>query len=678
MNKFNIFYNRLISIVKLYIVGLIIFFISRLAMIMSYSSIDELMSDKGDLISALIMGFRVDTQVMMYGLSVSFLVVLISPILKLFNVKDKKIDTIIRVSYIALISLFILILIGNYYFYGQFKSNYNLLIFAFFNDDTASILKIMWEDYPVLWLISLFILVVFILTYIIRILSTNKYSFKYGRAAKFSFVFIYVFAFFLAIRGSIGMFPLGARDLIVSDNSFLNNIATNGVLSLKNAISNKALNDFDININKSLKNEGFNSPEEALSLYLGSKDINNITLNHFFKTTKQDSILENKKINVVFVLMESMNGYYLDYHSNSCNLLGSLETELDNLVVFRNFLPKGPRTIHSLDGLIVNSIQRAPLSQTVYSNISFSSSNIKPFKYKGYHTVFASGSQLGWRNIGEFYSKQYFDEVRGDIDLIKSQKNATKGIWGVYDEYLFNDIFKQLEENDNKKPHMFFVLTTTNHTPYTLPDNYKQYPMKLNDSIKKSIIKDEIIVRDNFLVYQYANDQLGRFISKIRKSNFGDNTIIVATGDHTNTEMFNFNDNQIFDKTSVPLIMYIPEWIKKKINIDPNIYGSHKDIFPTIFNLALSNARYLNSGSNLFEESKESSFGVSNDGLIISEKGVVKIGERTKYYNWDTDHRVKITKDSVLINNLKQVEQKAKAYKASMVYYIQKEIVDKK
>lgn len=672
MNMYNYVYNNLIRLSKIYLYGLIIFFMGRLFMISSFSSLDEVYIS-GDLISAFVMGFRVDTQVLMYGLALPVLVILMSPLLLYVKVSSTKIDTLIRATYLFAISVLGLILIGNYFFYEQFNENYNLLIFAFFNDDTTAILNTIWTTYPIVKMILALIGVNYILNMGIKIVFEKEIVFKLGIVYKILFIVLFFSSYFVLMRGSIGMFPLGDRDLIVSENTFVNDIATNGVLSLKQAISNRASNKFNIDIIKTLQKEGFNSEKEAISDYLVT-EVDSVSIGSLMSLTKKDDSLDKNKYNVVFIVMESMNNNYIDLHSEKMNLLGSLEKELDSLIVFRNFIPKGPRTIHSLDGLIVNNIQRAPLSQTIYSNITFSMSNIKPFKDNGYHTVFAYGGQLGWRNIKDFYKHQYFDEIQGDITLLRRQKGATGGLWGIYDEFLFNDIYESLSLKESITPLMCFAMTTSNHTPYLLPDTYNPYPLELSDSIKGAMIKGEELVKNHFLTYQYSNDQLGKFISKIRNSSLADNTIIVVTGDHTNTEIFNYDDSNLFNEISVPLLMYLPDELKKKLVINPSIYGSHKDIFPTIFNLALSNTEYVNSGNDLFNTDIVDFYGVSNNGYVICKDGAIRLGSQSKYYKWGKNKTMKIIDDATVIYKLKKVEKQAKGYKASMIFLLQKEI----
>ena len=45
-----------------------------------------------------------------------------------------------------------------------------------------------------------------------------------------------------------------------------------------------------------------------------------------------------------------------------------------------------------------------------------------------------------------------------------------------------------------------------------------------------------------------------------------------------------YDDNQLLNSKNIPLYFYLPEELKEKIDIDTKVAGSHKDIFPTLYN----------------------------------------------------------------------------------------------
>ncbi len=666
-------YTQLIRLFFLYLLGLLVFFISRIFFIYSYGDKEELLGNKNDLAKALWMGMRVDTQVLMYALILPLLMVLISSLITPGLIKKDAYERMIGKTYVIVLFVFSLLLIGNYFFYQQFKSNFNALIFAFFEDDTKGIVKVIWKQYPVLLISIVLLFYYWILKYLVNKIYSKTFSWPFQSAVlKGIFVFLYLAVFFIFMRGSLGLFPLGERNLIVSEHSFINTIASNGVLSFKYAIKHAKKNKFRIDIPSSMKKYGFVSPEEALSVFL-EKKVEHADPDLLFTKTPKDSLLEKNPPNVVFILMESMSDYYLKDHSPSFNLMGELEKQMDSLIVTHRFLPKGPRTIQSLEGLIINNPRMQALAQGIYSKHRFMSSNIKPFKDKGYHTVYATGGELGWRNVGGFFKKQYFDEVQGDFFLEKKYPGAKGADWGIYDEYLFRSVLDQLKEKQNK-PQFFFVMTTTNHPPYYVPEGYPAYPLKMPVKVKERIRGSQENAYKNFITFQYANDQLGKFIKGILQSPMAKNTIIVVTGDHTNTEFFNFKDSEKFIERAVPLLVYVPEkYRKKEIDLGQKIAG-HKDLFPTLYHLALSDAKYVNAGNPLWN-SPSQLFGISLDGLVAFQQGAVWNKDTPRFYKWTNLNYLEMLPKHKADSVFFKMDRKARAYQAAMDYLIQTELM---
>ena len=187
---------------------------------------------------------------------------------------------------------------------------------------------------------------------------------------------------------------------------------------------------------------------------------------------------------------------------------------------------------------------------------------------------------------------------------------------------MFDHLWNRLYSAGNK-PQFLFGMTTTNHTPYELPSDYKPLPIQLSRKSKQYMIADEALAVKNFSAFQYACDCLGRFIKKVRTSPLGENTIIVATGDHTIRQILQFPQERIHWSYATPIIMYVPSKYAKG-SPDTSVWCGHKDIFPTIFNLALSNQTYYGTGNNLFYAGKiaeETFFGANSYNLAINAQG---------------------------------------------------------
>jgi phosphoglycerol transferase MdoB-like AlkP superfamily enzyme len=187
------------------------------------------------------------------------------------------------------------------------------------------------------------------------------------------------------------------------------------------------------------------------------------------------------------------------------------------------------------------------------------------------------------------------------------------------------------------------------------------------------------IAYKNLLAYQYSNNCLGQFIENIKNSPLGNNTIIVATGDHTNHMLFRFTDKNLLKDYSVPLILFIPERYRPNHKVNTNKFGSHKDIFPTIFNLALSDATFFNTGSNLLSEDYLNNFGIYNNSIAFNDCGCVDFQRTPAFYKWESDSvKILTPVDSSVDSHLDNLLLKARSYLASMNYFIMSELKNTK
>jgi phosphoglycerol transferase MdoB-like AlkP superfamily enzyme len=689
--KINNYIVNFLRIFLIYAYGLSVLLISRIVFILKYGNRAEIGTRIPDLMQAFIIGFRVDTMTLTYILTIPLLFALIAlciPASKLSGYQRFNSRLTLFYSLFAMI-IVLFGIITDFYFYRFFNDHLNILVFEFFRDDTKAVLVSMWNDYPVIY-ISFSILIFgvisfFVLRRIIRNKAPSFVLFQKQEAAKTKdyakklllsvlIVLATLTVYFTGMRSSWGIFPLRFENTVVSDITFINKVGLNGIYCLQNAFVERSNQTVNTDVKETLKKYGFNQIEDALRAYLDKEPDNQNIPNYELlrEKTPANSFLTKNPPNVVFVLMESMSGYLMEFHSKELNLLGQLELELPYCYQFSNFISASNTTINTLEALIIGSPEN-PVSQSSFREKSLSGSVALPFLNAGYQTSFFTGGHLTWRNLENYLSKQYFQILEGNTALKKSYPDASESEWGTFDEFLFERIFDQLEKS-NGTPQFICAMTTSNHTPYDLPAGYRPYSLKLNDSIKLKIKTSIENANLNMASFQYANDCLGKFIDKVRNSSLGENTIIAVTGDHSITQFFNLPDNILFKQFTVPFLIYVPEKYKVHFKIDQTRFGSHKDIFPTLFNVALSDATYLKTGNNLLSLPSDSAyfFGVYCYNFGISQDGCVMVKDNL-YYEW-ADSSDKTLVPSTNINRQKHLNEKIRAYSASLSYFIKEEL----
>lgn len=654
---------------------------------MSYGNFSELARYKIDLLHSFFTGFRFDTVVFTY----TFLIILFLVVVNwLLICKDGKLQKIFDVLYVAistlLFTIIIFLIIVDFYFYKFFSSHINITFFGFFDDDTRAIIKSIWTDYPVVLIIISLLLVILILQYIIRKLyySTKSLSIN-NKIAKWLFFLVFITGYLFGMRSSVGNVPLEFMEASISANSFINDIPMNTLFAMKNALLERSKGQINFSVNDNLKIYDYKSADDLIYNYTRLfTDKNNPTEidSLITATTAKNIFLEENPPNIVFLLLEGLSSHQWKYHSNNFNLLGSLENELKKCIVFRNFVSCRNLTIYTMDGLLVNS-SLSPLSQSEYLNVSFPSSAVLPFVQNGFETRYISGGRMNWRNLDQFLPRQGFQSLEDGATIKENCPDATvEHEWGVYDEFLMKRIVQILKSPD-KKSKFIFGLTISNHTPYKIPDSYKSYPLDLSEDLKIKMKLHDTYVLQTFLSYQYMCDCLGWLINQISESELAGNTIIVATGDHTShadANSFGFTDKDFMDNYGVPLIMYIPTAYRNHIYIDTMRFGSHKDIFPTLYNLSLSNARYYNNGDNLFSpDTLKNYWGIYEYNSAINKYGCANyMNNKFIYFSWDEKAGGKLVesneKPSAEIIHLGEM---LRAYSAFNKYHVINQLLDK-
>ena len=417
------------------------------------------------------------------------------------------------------------------------------------------------------------------------------------------------------------MFPLGLFYSQISPNYFINKLSVNPVHPLADAVYYKIQSSK--NNNNLVEFFGFENNEkvfESLKKIQKYKDAKNFEEAFIFTTAKNIN-LEQKPLNVIFIVMEGFGELPVFNNSSQFDVLGELKTHFEQDILFENFLAAGFITIHALESISLNIPQRPfsnQITQTETALKCFTSSFVTPYKNAGYKSTFIYGGSLTWRDLESFYKICGFDRTIGEGNIAVSQ--ADRHSWGINDDKFFELIKEQLFNNKDGKPQFIFAMSTGTHPPYKIPPKYTPVPLEIPQQIKDMMSSKDLANKSIFQVYRFANEELAKFISDIKKSEFADNTVIAVTGDHNLRELSNYSSNDMFLRYAVPFYLYVPKNLRK--TVDTSKVGSHIDIMPTLYNLTLSSAQYSAFGNDLF--SVKDNVITNIDGLVVNDKYAIK------------------------------------------------------
>ncbi len=573
----------------------------------------------------------------------------------------------------ALLGIFLLILnclaVAQHGYFGFYRTMFDPIVFGLINDDTKAVLSTMWDGYPVIRMILLILSLTFVESIFIYRVGKNAFlkvknvwltslGGLPGRSFRLVLNVVSFIALCLLARGSLGTFPLMADDATVGNNSFLNAITQNSVVAIYDSYT-VYMNQIRItkeSVLQTLHDNGFRditdlaqalgrslSPEERL------QPVSKILDTLVYKQTSGAAVARPAP-HVVFVQMESWGEYFWHFHSARNNLLGEFEKHTKNGYVFRNFVSATLGTFPTLEFLLFNS-PLTPLTQGSHGLCSQPLATTRVFKEAGYRTVFVYGGSGFWRSLKRTMPHQYFDEVYDQADILAQfpagENNSYNGkkrrhfqqLWGVYDEYLFRfaqalfDTTQKASKQDHR-PIFLYMVTTTNHPPYAPPSDYQ--PLPLDVEVMKPVTaysSQEALAA--LETYQYSTRQLGLFLDSLDRAPWGGKTLLVATGDHNMRAFFNLEQPaRSLDLFAVPAYFRVPSLYRPTLQPDVNRFASHRDLFPTIYALALNHARVPQFGENLMSPVIPERRGATMGNILFSDQGMAVLGENPTFQGW--------------------------------------------
>lgn len=148
---------------------------------------------------------------------------------------------------------------------------------------------------------------------------------------------------------------------------------------------------------------------------------------------------------------------------------------------------------------------------------------------------------------------------------------------GISDREFMTQVAPIIEKE--KQPFYSFVVTLTSHSPFDLPQKYRE--MKLSDDFNKNILGDY------FQSIHYTDTVLGNFLDELNKSGVLKNTVVVIYGDHTSVHKFysdkvaEVNPSQSWwmnNDMKIPLVIYNPVISGQTFDIQ----AGQIDLMPTL------------------------------------------------------------------------------------------------
>ena len=471
-------------------------------------------------------------------------------------------DKIFTYIYLAIVLLIIYFsLLAEIPFWDEFGVRFNFIAVDYLIY-TYEVISNINESYP-LPLIIFVLVALIILTFVFlqkRKIFRNTFSDKRPISKRFAL-------FSLLIPALILSLILKNKQADFSNNLVLNELGKNGTFSFFSAFKSNEL-DYETFYPKIDDKEAYSVLKKNLlqenQAYLSNKwdDIS--------RTTKSDN---EQCPNVILIAIESFSGDFLKAFGNKDNLTPNYDKLANESIFFTNLYATGTRTVRGMEALTLSvpptpgiSIVRRPDNQNLFSVATI-------FKEKNYQPYFIYGGDGYFDNMNNFFGGQGFDIVdrnRGNplSDDIKTQRFnipdnevSFENAWGICDEDLYKQSIKYADKSSKlNKPFFQFVMTTSNHKPYTFPAGKIDLPQgDRNGAVK------------------YTDYALGKFLADAKTKPWFKNTVFVIVADHCASSAGKWEIN--IDKHHIPAIIYNLPQKAEKINR----LTSQIDLMPTLF-----------------------------------------------------------------------------------------------
>ena len=547
-------------IIMLWLIYLVIFTILRVATVVLF--IPENMPVLS-LIPSFALGFMYDAKwisIILLPIAVLSMYPRFSPF---YSKRNKKLWS----YYLAFATMFVLFFFGadfGNFSYNHTRINASALNFA---EDPAISFKMLWESYPMAWLLSALVIAVILLSKLFKHthILTTKRNMQENTIYKKSWHAGAIIFLAWCLYGIFSFHPLKWKDAFELNDNFKSYVALN---PLQNFFSTLQLRrpSFD---NEKAKNS-FSEIADFLQF-----DSENIADQDYSRLVSPNSKSLESRPNIVLVVCESFSMYKSSMSGNPLNTTPYFKQLCDSGVFFdRCFTP----TFGTARGVfaIVTGIPDVQLSE-------FSTRDPQAIHQ---HTIINS-----FEDYNKFYflgGNSDFNNFDGLIKNIKgvniyqegSFKSKPLNVWGISDKNLFmeaENIFSQ-----QKKPFFAIIQTADNHRPYSIPvedsDFVKRYEPE--DSLHKYGFES----LQEFQSFCYTDYCFKKLIENAKKESWFNNTIFAFVGDHgvegeTAAIYPNAWEKGALSDEHVPLLFYAPQLLNPETRHE---VVSQIDILPTI------------------------------------------------------------------------------------------------
>lgn len=616
-NLVDIFSLNILKIIKTFVFFWLLLCIYRIIFIGGMHEYIAVDSDFSLIFTAIYSGAKLSLQTA----GVLTLCMLISLVAEGFS---KRLRWFRQVCSFCVLFITTLLFIARFPFYQQFHSGFNQMIFTAMHEDVYALFISLIEEFHLPLKLCIVVLLVCVLNYIFNKFIDKKWGFfKWSKLkSKYRLIILLIGVYLLATLSLYGggwswKSGVNWENAGITNDTFLNESILDDYQAIYRAYANQMRMEACNGLSFSAQNV------RDLAKSLTNKDGGN-DLSIYLAKEATGAKIEKPKHIFVIVSESYANWPLLDKYSN-LHIADNMKKIIaeDDTIYTSHMLPSGSSTVGALMTMVTGMANSNLYLTTMPEALAnpYITATAPQMKNLDYETSFWYAGPATWENIQEFTLAQGFDNFysRGNID-----PNATGSVWGADDEYLYDAIFKQIDDN---KMTFSVILNTSNHSPFNIDLEKEGFDAsKVIEGLPDKEKNNQELIKE-LGHFWYADKMASDFINKV-KAKYPD-SLFIFVGDHA--DRYNIDKvPTMYERYSVPLII-TGKGIQKDL-LPEDMAGSQIDIMPTVIDLiAPEGFTYYSVGKSLSENKLGQSyaFWITADAIGNTDDLV----EKPQYFN---------------------------------------------
>ena len=554
--------KTLLWVLNLLLIFTLMFTTYRLLTLLAWMPSGEHLSD---VVPSFLLGLRFDLRWISIVLLPIIIASLIPQLSPFYSMRNKKIWT----WYLALMTFIII-----FFFAADFgaisynKTHVGASALNFAEDPGISI-KMLWQSYPLFWMLLGLMLAVLMLRSMFRKLHLNIVTQTNGKGIPYhrKWFFVAIFFFGFLVYGNVGGKPLKWSNAFQFNNSFQSFLALN---PLQNFF-------YTLKLRRSTYDE-----TKARYYFPVMKQWMGFDNNSFSYKRKVDVYPDAIKSqpNIVFVICESFSMYKSSMSGNPLNTTPYFQSMSDSGIFFNHFFTPHFSTARGLFASLTG-IPDVQLSKFSTRNEQALNQHTLINDFKGYRKFYFLGGNPDFNNFRGLVKN--IDDVQMNVE--GGFQYQPVNVWGISDKDLFLEANKTLAKQN--KPFFAIIQTADNHRPFTIPQEDTS-EFKFQNVPKEKLQNYGFESEAEYNAFRYTDFSFQQFMEAAKKENYFNNTIFVFIGDHGvagNAQKIYSQtwNNQRLTEEHVPLLLYAPKLLKPQVREE---VVSQIDVLPTIAGIA--------------------------------------------------------------------------------------------